>query len=174
MVMHSQTKQRDAVFAVLADPTRRAIVSRRFGDSRARPPAPSAPASGKPLEGATEWLEQYRQLWERRFNELDGALESLKSRRRNSEHPNLGENTHEQPWRSKSPSRGDREIGITRRFNAPRRLAWEAYHDPELLKKWLLGPPGWSMVCKVARKAGELYHYVWAMRMAASLACMAW
>jgi uncharacterized protein YndB with AHSA1/START domain len=40
------------------------------------------------------------------------------------------------------------EIVITRLFNAPRRLVWEATTTPAQLRCWLFGPPGWSMtVC---------------------------
>ncbi len=57
---------------------------------------------------------------------------------------------------------GDREIVMTRVFNAPRRLVFEAFNKPELLKRWLLGPPGWEMVvCQVAAKAGDKYRYEW-------------
>jgi uncharacterized protein YndB with AHSA1/START domain len=56
----------------------------------------------------------------------------------------------------------DREIVMTRAFNAPRKLVFEAYTKPELLKRWLLGPPGWEMVvCQVAVKAGDRYRYEW-------------
>jgi DNA-binding transcriptional ArsR family regulator len=33
----------------------------------------------KPLAEATEWLENYRQFWEQRFQQLDTLLEELKS-----------------------------------------------------------------------------------------------
>ncbi|MGD1021316.1 MAG: SRPBCC family protein [Candidatus Sulfotelmatobacter sp.] len=57
---------------------------------------------------------------------------------------------------------GDREIVVTRVFDAPRRLVFDAYTQPELLKKWLLGPDGWSMpVCEIDLKAGGKYRYVW-------------
>ena len=57
---------------------------------------------------------------------------------------------------------GDRDIVITRDFNAPRRLVFEAYTKPDLLKRWLLGPPGWEMIsCEAAGKAGDRYRYVW-------------
>jgi uncharacterized protein YndB with AHSA1/START domain len=36
----------------------------------------------------------------------------------------------------------DREIVMTRAFDAPRQLVFEAYTKPELLKRWLLGPSG--------------------------------
>ena len=56
----------------------------------------------------------------------------------------------------------DREIVLTRVFDAPRRLVFEAYTKPELLKRWLLGPPGWEMVvCEVATRVGERYRYEW-------------
>jgi len=58
--------------------------------------------------------------------------------------------------------RGDREIVMTRVFDAPRTLVWDAFTKPELLQRWLLGPPGWSMpVCQVTQKVGERYRYVW-------------
>jgi len=56
----------------------------------------------------------------------------------------------------------DREIVMTRVFNAPRHLVFEAFIKPEHLKRWLLGPPGWEMtVCEVAAKVGDSYRYVW-------------
>ena len=38
----------------------------------------------KPLAEATEWLENYRQFWEKRFQQLDTLLEELKSLDRNA------------------------------------------------------------------------------------------
>lgn len=56
----------------------------------------------------------------------------------------------------------DREIVLTRVFDAPRNLVFDALTKPELLKRWLLGPPGWSMVvCDVDLKVGGAYRYVW-------------
>lgn len=57
---------------------------------------------------------------------------------------------------------GDREIVVTRVFDAPRRMVFDAYTKPELLKQWLLGPDGWSMpVCEIDLRAGGKYRYVW-------------
>lgn len=57
---------------------------------------------------------------------------------------------------------GDREIVMTRVFDAPRKLVFDAFTKPELLKQWLLGPPGWSMpVCEIDLKIGGRYRYVW-------------
>jgi uncharacterized protein YndB with AHSA1/START domain len=57
---------------------------------------------------------------------------------------------------------GDREIVVTRVFDAPRQLVFEAYTKPKLIKRWLLGPYGWSMpVCEIDLRVGGKYRYVW-------------
>jgi uncharacterized protein YndB with AHSA1/START domain len=62
----------------------------------------------------------------------------------------------------KVEARGEREIVITRSFDAPRRLVFEALTRPELLKRWLGVFGGWSMaVCEVDLRVGGEYHYVW-------------
>lgn len=54
----------------------------------------------------------------------------------------------------------DREILMTRVFNAPRNLVWDAFTKPELLKRWF-GPRGWSLeVCQVDLKVGGTWRYV--------------
>ncbi|MGA2738139.1 MAG: SRPBCC family protein [Bryobacteraceae bacterium] len=56
----------------------------------------------------------------------------------------------------------DCEIAMTRRFDAPRSLVFEALTQPELLKRWFFGPPGWSLtVCEIDLKVGGAYRYVW-------------
>jgi uncharacterized protein YndB with AHSA1/START domain len=56
----------------------------------------------------------------------------------------------------------DREIGMTRVFDAPRRLVFDALTKPELVKKWLLGPPGWTMpVCEIDLRVGGAYRFQW-------------
>jgi hypothetical protein len=39
----------------------------------------------------------------------------------------------------------DREIVMTRLFNAPRQAVWDAMTKPELLRQWLFSPPGWEL-----------------------------
>ena len=66
------------------------------------------------------------------------------------------------PGNLKLTTRGDREIVITRVFDAPRKLVFDAFTKPELVKQWLLGPDGWSMpVCEIDLKVGGKYRYVW-------------
>jgi len=56
----------------------------------------------------------------------------------------------------------DREIAMTRVFDAPRKLVFDAHTKPELVRRWLLGPPGWSMpVCEMDLRVGGKYRWVW-------------
>jgi uncharacterized protein YndB with AHSA1/START domain len=51
---------------------------------------------------------------------------------------------------------------ITREFNAPRQMVFDAHSKPDLIRKWLTGPPGWTMpVCNVDFRVGGTYRYVW-------------
>ena len=57
---------------------------------------------------------------------------------------------------------GDRDIVMTRVFDAPRDLVFEAHTKPELVKRWLTGPDPWEMVvCEIDLRAGGKYRYVW-------------
>jgi uncharacterized protein YndB with AHSA1/START domain len=56
----------------------------------------------------------------------------------------------------------DREIAFTRAFDAPRKLVFDAWTKPELLKRWLYGPNGWSLaICKVDLRVGGHYRFEW-------------
>jgi uncharacterized protein YndB with AHSA1/START domain len=54
----------------------------------------------------------------------------------------------------------DREIVLTRVFDAPRHLVFDAFSKPELLKRWF-GPSGWSLaVCEVDLRVGGGFRFV--------------
>ena len=54
----------------------------------------------------------------------------------------------------------DREIVLTQAFDAPRRMVFDAFTKPELLKRWF-GPRGWSLVvCEVDLKVGGTFRFV--------------
>jgi uncharacterized protein YndB with AHSA1/START domain len=56
----------------------------------------------------------------------------------------------------------DREIAMTRVFDAPRQLVFEAYTRPELLKRWLGVHGGWTLaVCEIDLRVGGAYRYIW-------------
>src|SRR3954469_6509067 len=54
----------------------------------------------------------------------------------------------------------DREIVLTRVFDAPGHLVWDAFTRPELLRRWF-GPRGWSLVvCEVDLRVGGTFRFV--------------
>lgn len=54
----------------------------------------------------------------------------------------------------------DREVVLTRVFDAPRQLVYDAFSKPELLKRWF-GPRGWSLVvCEVDHRVGGSFRFV--------------
>lgn len=56
----------------------------------------------------------------------------------------------------------DRDVRVTRQFNAPRALVYKAHTDPAIVQKWMLGPPGWSMpVCEMDVRVGGAYRWRW-------------
>jgi uncharacterized protein YndB with AHSA1/START domain len=56
----------------------------------------------------------------------------------------------------------DLKIVITRAFDAPRDLVFNCVTTPDLVKRWMTGPPGWTMpVCGIDLRVGGKYRYVW-------------
>jgi uncharacterized protein YndB with AHSA1/START domain len=56
----------------------------------------------------------------------------------------------------------EREIAMTRVFNAPRGLVFDAWTRPDLLKRWLGVREGWSLaLCEVDLKVGGRFRFVW-------------
>lgn len=57
---------------------------------------------------------------------------------------------------------GDTHIVGTRRFAASPEAVYRAHTDPELIRKWLLGPEGWTMpVCVNEARPGGRFRYEW-------------
>lgn len=56
----------------------------------------------------------------------------------------------------------DTHVLITREVRGALDQVWRAHHDAALLKRWMLGPDGWTMpVCQVAERVGDTYRYEW-------------
>ena len=56
----------------------------------------------------------------------------------------------------------DTELVVTREFNAPRKMVWDAMTKPEHVKRWMSGPPGWELaVFEDSYEAGGQFRYVW-------------
>lgn len=56
----------------------------------------------------------------------------------------------------------EREVRVVRDFAASRERVFEAFTRPELVRRWMLGPDGWTMpVCEIDLRVGGRYRYVW-------------
>lgn len=56
----------------------------------------------------------------------------------------------------------DTHVQIRRVVRGPMALVWRAHHEPELVRRWMLGPPGWTMpVCEISTEVGGVYRYEW-------------
>ncbi|WP_291382297.1 SRPBCC family protein [Demequina sp.] len=56
----------------------------------------------------------------------------------------------------------DSQVRVTRVVRGSVEQVWRAHHDADLMKRWLLGPDGWTMtVCEIATKVGDTYRYCW-------------
>jgi uncharacterized protein YndB with AHSA1/START domain len=57
---------------------------------------------------------------------------------------------------------GERDLVLRRRFAAPPALVFAGWTKPELVRRWLLGPDGWTMpVCEIDLRVGGGYRYSW-------------
>ncbi|NMO50421.1 SRPBCC family protein [Actinoplanes sp. TBRC 11911] len=54
----------------------------------------------------------------------------------------------------------DTQILVTREFDAPRRLVWRAYTEPELIKRWWAGLRGNVTSVEVDLRVGGRWRYV--------------
>jgi uncharacterized protein YndB with AHSA1/START domain len=142
--------QLDRSFVALSHPARRAIVARlargtaTVGEA-ARGLALSKPAVSKhvkvleeaglvrraiegrrhrlrlepqPMEAAAEWLERHRALWEAKFDAVERYLAD--------------------------EGREEAVLELRRRFAAPRERVFQAWTEPELLRRWWAAQPGWQ------------------------------
>ena len=56
----------------------------------------------------------------------------------------------------------DTTIVITRNFNAPRALMWEAMFTPDKMRRWMLPPPGWTITtCECDTRVGGALELAW-------------
>jgi len=56
----------------------------------------------------------------------------------------------------------DQHVRITRLIDGPRELVWRAHVEPELMRRWMLGPEGWRMsLSEVDVSVGGRYRIAW-------------
>jgi uncharacterized protein YndB with AHSA1/START domain len=58
----------------------------------------------------------------------------------------------------------DTQIRVSRVIRGSVADVWRAHHEPDLMRRWLLGPDGWTMpTCEIATMVGQRYRYEWEM-----------
>ncbi len=56
----------------------------------------------------------------------------------------------------------DTQVRVSRVIRGTVDQVWRAHHDADLMRKWMLGPDGWTMpVCEIATTVGDTYRYLW-------------
>lgn len=56
----------------------------------------------------------------------------------------------------------DTQVRISRVIRGSLQQVWDAHHDADKMRRWMLGPEGWTMpVCEVASSVGDSYRYEW-------------
>ena len=179
-------------FAALADPTRRAILGRLIAGERsvtelAEPFDMSMPAVSKhlrvleragliargreaqwrpcrieaaPLKEVAEWAERYRHIWETRFDRLDTYLQQMKTRAPRRNPMPVSSAANSRTFKVTTPS--DTDIVMTRVFDAPRHLVFEALTKPEHVRRWwgILDDKHSVPVCEIDLRVGGAWRFV--------------
>lgn len=56
----------------------------------------------------------------------------------------------------------DTQVRVSRVIRGTVEQVWRAHRDATLMKRWLLGPEGWTMpICELATAVGDTYRYAW-------------
>ena len=56
----------------------------------------------------------------------------------------------------------DHQVSVSRSFQAPRDLVYQAYTDPQLFRRWCGALPGWTMpVCEMDVRVGGKFRWAW-------------
>jgi uncharacterized protein YndB with AHSA1/START domain len=56
----------------------------------------------------------------------------------------------------------DTHVRISRVVRGAIEQVWRAHHDADLMRRWMLGPDGWTMpICEPAVEVGDTFRYEW-------------
>jgi len=56
----------------------------------------------------------------------------------------------------------DTQVRVSRLIRGDIEQVWRAHNDADLVRRWMLGPDGWTMpVCELAAEVGDTYRYEW-------------
>jgi uncharacterized protein YndB with AHSA1/START domain/DNA-binding transcriptional ArsR family regulator len=108
--------------------------------------------NGQALKPIHDWVKNYERSWSERFDQLDAVLEELKEKEKEMAVASSGTATVTLP--------SDREILITREFDAPKHLVYKAWTTPELVKRWWHANRGEMTIAEIDLRVGGMWRYV--------------
>jgi uncharacterized protein YndB with AHSA1/START domain len=57
---------------------------------------------------------------------------------------------------------GETQVRVSRVIRGTVQQVWDAHHEPEIVRRWMLGPEGWTMpVCEVGTAVGQTHRSEW-------------
>jgi len=107
--------------------------------------------NGHALKPIHDWVKSYERSWSERFDWLDVVLEDLKQRRKEMAMTSSGTATVTLPT--------EEQILITRKFDAPKHLVYEAWTTPELVKRWWNAKRGEVTIAEIDLRVGGTWRY---------------
>src|SRR5688572_8936453 len=107
------------------------------------------PETGRGVAATEELTGQARR------EQTQAALKHVRTHTRNEEA------AMDTPEDVKISTPTDREVVVTRTFDAPRTLVFDAYTQPELLKRWYDAPGRSLVVCEIDLRVGGSYRFLW-------------
>lgn len=81
-----------------------------------------------PLKEIFEWTEQYRHIWQARFDQMDDYINQINNKEKKMSNSTISKDA----------------IVIERTFDAPVNLVWQMWTQPEHFKNWY-GPEGFTV-----------------------------
>ena len=120
--------------------------------------APTAlPGPWRALKAVHDWVATFERTWNERLDRMDTLLDEIASdthqppRRTPDDHP---------PWlRHRHPSVRPR-IRIERTFDAPAAVVFEAWTNPDYVRRWWSGDDAPVVTCEIDLRVGGSWRYV--------------
>ena len=106
------------------------------------------------MQPAMDWLAEQRAIWTARFDRLDNYLGDFRGGRIMTE---------QAEGMLEGDRIGDLDLVISRLVKAPRHLVWEAWTNPDHLKKWWYPRPYQMGDCKLEMRPGGAFNNVMIM-----------
>ena len=110
--------------------------------------------NGPALKPIHDWVKGYERSWTERFEQLDVVLDDLKQRRKELVVVTASSGTAVVTLPT------DEQILITREFDAPKHLVYEAWTTPELVRRWWSGQRGEVTSAEIDLRVGGMWRYV--------------